>query len=397
MRVLIVGGGLAAARAAESARESGFDGDIAIVGKEPHLPYQRPPLSKEALVAPPGDELWVLPPSFYADNAVELVTGRRAVRLDPVARKVELDDRVRVGFDRLLVATGSRPRRLQVPGADLAGIHRLRTLDDSRALAVNLAAARDVVIVGAGLIGLEVAATARSLGKRVTVLEAAAVPLARLLGPTVGDLMAGLHRDAGVDLRLRTEVGRFLGRDTVEEVELTDGSRLPADLVLVGIGARPNTEWLEGSGLDLAHGVRVDGQLATALPGVFAAGDVACTWVPLYQRHVRLEHYGNADAQGRAAGRALAGLDVAYAPVPGASSTQFGRRLQVSGLVLGDEHVVLRRRDDRFTAFYVREGRLAAVAAFDMGRDFLAARKLVATAARVDLARLADVDAPLAA
>lgn len=384
MRVVIVGGGVAAARAAESARSQGLGGELVLVGDEPHLPYHRPPLSKEWLIGASAEDVTVHPGAFYDAHGIEVIRGRRAVHVDIAGRSVVLDDGRALAFDQLLIATGSRPRRLAVDGAGLPGVHTLRTVDDGRDVASRLAAAHDVVVVGAGLIGLEVASAARALGKRVTVLDRAGAPLQRLVGPQLGELVARLCVDAGVDLRPGVLPTRILGAEAVEAVDLTDGSRVRADLVVVGIGAVPATGWLEGSGLRLDGGVLVDERLRTAVPGVLAAGDVARAWVPRYRAHLRIEHYGNTHAQGLAAGEALAGREIRLDPIPGASSDLFGRRLQVTGLVRGDEEVVLRGADERPTAFYLRDGRIVAAVSLDGGRDFLAARKLVAAGAAAE-------------
>ncbi|HEU4407764.1 MAG TPA: FAD-dependent oxidoreductase [Polyangiaceae bacterium] len=393
MHHVIIGAGLSAARAIEAIRAAGVDDPITLVGEELELPYNRPPLSKEFLSgALRRDDLLLQPPAFYHDGRIDLRLGRRATRLDTAARVVDLDGGERIAFDRLLVATGAAPRRLEVAGVELANVLYLRTVDDADHLAVRLRAAERVVVVGGGLLGLEVAAAARGLGKKVTVVEAGDTMLGRFAGPLVGRLVTEMHRDQGVDVRTRSTVRAFRGSDTVEEVSLTDGEAVPADLVVIGVGVRPNTGWLAGSGLALDDGALVDEYTATNVPGVFAAGDVARSWNPVLGAYVRLEHYGNAFAQGAAAGRAMIGRPEVHAPLPGASSEQFGRRLQVVGWVRGDERVVVRgdASKRRFTAFFVHDGCLRAAFTLGRPRDLVAAKRLITSRAAVDPAALAD-------
>src|SRR5438046_768724 len=305
--IVVVGASLAGLRAAETLRAEGFDGRLVLVGAEQHLPYDRPPLSKQLLAGACSVDQIALRNDGYDDLSLELELGRRATALDVNRRRVELDGRQWLSFDGLVVATGAVPRAL--PGTPpLEGIHLLRTLDDCLAIkaGVDAVVARGgrAVVVGAGFIGSEVAATARGLGASVTVLEALATPLSKALGEELGAACAELHHDHDVDLRTGVGVSGFLGRDHVEGVLLADGSVVEAELVVVGVGVRPATDWLESSGLELRDGVVCD-STCRAAPGIVAAGDVARWPNPLFDVEMRLEHWTNAAEQGIAAARTL--------------------------------------------------------------------------------------------
>jgi 3-phenylpropionate/trans-cinnamate dioxygenase ferredoxin reductase subunit len=375
MGTVVVGGSLAGLRAAEALRAGGDREPITVVGAEAHRPYDRPPLSKQLLVGRVGvDDL-----ALAVDDALEAcwLLGRAAVGLDLDARSVVLDDGTRHGFDRLVIATGSHPRTL--PGTDgVGGAHLLRTLEDSLALRAALVELQpSVAIVGAGVIGLEVASSARTLGCEVTVVEAADRPLARLVGPALGPVCAGLHTDAGVDLRLGTGVeGLMSGADgAVRALALSDGSAVDAGVVVVGVGAAPTTGWLEGSGVDLDDGVRCDSRLRVLaggrpVAGVVAAGDVA-RWDLPGAGPVRLEHWTNAVESAQAAAATLLGGDAApeFAPVPYVWSDQHGKKLQLVGWPHPDDDVVLvdgSYEARRFAVALGRRGRLTG--GFGMGR-----------------------------
>lgn len=396
-RWIIVGAGLAAARAVKAARAAGFAGEILLVGEEPRLPYERPPLSKGWLTDPAlPEEPAIATEARWDEWRVDRALGVRAEALDPTARLLSLADGRRLRYDHLLVATGARPRTLAVPGATLDGVVTLRTLPDATELRARLREAGPVVIVGAGLVGLEVAAAARALGREVTVVEADAVPLRRLVGARMGAAVTALHEAHGVRFRLGATVAAVAGHRRAEAVVLASGERLPAALVVVGIGVAPDVAWLRGTGLDTAAGVPVDARGRTVHPGVSAAGDVACTRDPVTGRPSRVESYANAAAQGAAVGRDVAGEPVAYVPTHGVGSTQHGKRLQVVGAVAGDEEIVVRPHGvGRLLAFYLREGRVTAAFALDRARDVPAARALVTAGARVPPAVLADPEAPL--
>ncbi len=336
--VLIAGGGLAAQRAAETLRRCGYDGAIRIVAGELDAPYDRPPLSKEFLTGEVGDAaLRFRPDAWYAEQRVELLLGERAAGLDPRTREVVLVGGRRLRFSQLLIATGSSPRRL--PGTEsFANVHELRTLRDARRLRDAVGPGARVVVVGAGFIGQEVAATARRRGADVTIVEAAPAPLAAVLGTDLGGWFAQLHREEGVEVLLSAQIVRLHGDGAVRSVELADGRRLACDALVVGIGTKPATAWLRGSGLD-EDGVPVDAVGRTSLPGILAAGDASRPFDARLCAHVRTEHWEAAGRQGAAAARAMLGLPPGPAAVPSFWSDQHGVRIQYLGHAHGADRV----------------------------------------------------------
>jgi 3-phenylpropionate/trans-cinnamate dioxygenase ferredoxin reductase component len=381
--IVVVGASLAGLRAAEALRREEFDGRISLVGAESHLPYDRPPLSKEVLAGERDPAEIELRRQGLDDLALDLHLGRRATALDAGARSVTLDDGTRLDGDGVVIATGASAR--QLPGTPpLAGIHTLRTLDDCQAIRAALDARPRVVVVGAGFIGSEVAATCRGRGLDVTVLEALPQPMVRGLGPVIGEVCGELHRDHGVDLRLGTAVEGFEGTDRVERVRLGDGSAIDADLVVVGVGVAPETGWLEGSGLTLDDGVVCD-ETGLAAPGVVAAGDVARWPNRLFDGELmRLEHWTNAGEQAvHVAKRLLVGADAAepFAPVPFVWSDQYDVKIQTVGRVRGDDEVVIAHgslEERRFVALFGREGRLRGALGFSRPRHVMQYRRLLA-------------------
>jgi 3-phenylpropionate/trans-cinnamate dioxygenase ferredoxin reductase subunit len=396
----IIGANLAGGRAAEALRQSGFDGRIVLVGAEPDRPYERPPLSKEYLRREmPEGKLYLRPPGYYEEQRIELRLGVSATRLDPTERIVELESGERLDYDKVLIATGCTVRRLNIPGSDLGRVRYLRTRTESAELAMLLDKARRVVVVGGGFIGSEVAASARTLGKEVTILEASAVPLVRALGTRMGEVCAGIHRDHGVDLRLSCRVQEFRGAGRVEEVVLADGSKVECDLAVVGVGVTPTVDWLQGSGVDLDNGVLVNEYCETNLGGVYAAGDVANAWNPSLGERLRVEHYDNAQNHGTAAGKVMAGGREPYAPIPYFWSDQYEYTMQYVGHARGDDEVILRGDLPKrsFTAFYLREGRVRAGFAIGRPKDIMATRRLIQTGKQVDPRVLADEQTDLKA
>jgi 3-phenylpropionate/trans-cinnamate dioxygenase ferredoxin reductase subunit len=314
---IIVGASLAGAKAAETLRHEGFDGRIVLVGEESERPYQRPPLSKDYLRGQAGlEKVYVHDEGFYTDHEVELRTSARAVAIEPAAGLVLLEGGEQLRYDRLLLATGAAPRHLSIPGSDLPGVHSLRTLEDSDSLRKAIAQPSRVVVVGAGWIGSEVAASACQMGAEVVLIERGALPLERVLGAEVGSVYRDLHTDHGVEFLPGTGVEAFAGARSVEEVRTSDGRRIACDLVVVGVGAAPRVELAEAAGLVVENGIAVDGRLETSAPGVFAAGDVAAAWHPFYQARIRVEHWANALHQGPAAAGNMLGLDVPYERLP---------------------------------------------------------------------------------
>lgn len=381
---VVVGASLAGLRAAEALRRDGWDGELTIVGDERHAPYDRPPLSKQLLTGKVGAEGTALVPD--GDLGAEWRLGVRARGLDLDRSVVRLDGDEELPFERLVVATGSTARRLPVLG-DAEGVHLLRTLDDAlRLRAAFLYGSPRVAVVGAGVIGLEVAASARAVGLEVTVLELAPTPLVRVVGPALGPVVADLHRAFGVDLRLGVTVESILGLPRVEAVRLADGSNVPADVVVVGVGAAPATGWLAGSGVDIDGGVRCDDRLRVlaggrALPHVVAAGDIA-RWDRPGAGPTRLEHWTNAvESAAAAAAALLRGTDAPpYDPVPYMWSDQHDRKIQVVGFPeTGDDLAVVDGTlDDRkFAAAFGRHGRLTGAVGFSRPAKVMALRRLL--------------------
>jgi 3-phenylpropionate/trans-cinnamate dioxygenase ferredoxin reductase subunit len=383
--IAIVGTSLAGLRAAEALRREGFDGRIVAIGDEPHLPYDRPPLSKELLAGTWEPEQLVLRKQGVDDLELDWRLETRAVHLDVAAREVELHDGERVAFDGAVIATGATPRLLPNQPA-LAGVFTLRTLDDALALRETLDARPKVVVIGAGFIGSEVAATCRLRGLDVTVLEALPQPLVRGLGSELGAVLAAVHRDHGVDLRTNVTVEAIEGDGDgeVRGVRLGDGTVIDADVVVVGVGVAPQTAWLEDSGLTLANGVVCD-ETCLAAPGIVAAGDVARWPNPLFDgESMRLEHWTNATEQGvHAAGRLLAGdaPGAPFAPVPFVWSDQYDRKIQTVGVVSADAEVHIAHgtlAERQFVALFGRGGRIVGALGVNRPRNVMQYRRMIA-------------------
>jgi 3-phenylpropionate/trans-cinnamate dioxygenase ferredoxin reductase subunit len=368
--IVVVGASLAGLRGIEALRRDGYDGAITLVGAEPHLPYDRPPLSKQVLAGTLEPDQIALRREPIEDLELDLRLGRRAVSLDATAREIELDDGERIAWDGLLIASGATPRRL--PGTPaLQGIRVLRTLDDALAIRRALEKGPRVLVVGAGFIGAEVAATCRSQGHAVTVVEPLAAPMLRALGPEIAAVAADLHRDHGVDLRCGVGVEALEGAGRVERARLSDGSVIETDLVVVGIGVTPEVGWLEGSGLELRDGVVCDATCATSVPGMTAAGDVARWPHPLFGEEMRIEHWTHAIEMGEAAARRLLATPEAaepFAPVPYVWTDQYDRKLQMAGRIAQNDLMEIIQgslEERRFVAVFGRKGRLTGALAMN--------------------------------
>lgn len=405
---VIVGGGLAGANAAQTLREEGFTGSVVMVCAEPERPYERPPLSKAYLTAAADREsVFVHPADWYAQHDVQLLTGVRATALDPAARTLATADGQRLSYTKLLLATGSTPRSLPVPGAELDGVLSLRTLADADRLAPRLVAGARGVIVGGGWIGLEIAAAARGADAEVTVVETAALPLQRVLGREVAEIFVNLHEANGVRILNAQSVQAIHGASRVEAVELTDGTRLDADLVVVGIGVWPNVELATTAGLDVRNGVVTDASLRTSDPHIFAAGDIAEFEHPMLRRTLRIEHWANARESGATAAKAMLGQAVTHDSVPYFYTDQYDLGMEYRGHAEPGayDRVVFRGptqltdgKTPSFVAFWTREARVLAamnVNSWDDGDDLERLVRAGHTGHRVDLDRLVDTGTPL--
>jgi 3-phenylpropionate/trans-cinnamate dioxygenase ferredoxin reductase subunit len=343
------------------------------------------------------DEFALHEAGWYAEQAIDLRPGTQVTSLDITNKSVTLDTGESITYDQLLIATGATPRRLAVPGCDLAGIHYLRTLADARAIRERLDAAQRVVVVGMGFIGAEIAAVTRQLGKEVVALEVGALPMLAALGEEAATRMAWVHRQHGVDLRLGDGVVAFEGSGSVERVVTASESTIESDLVVVGIGVMPATGWLDDSGITIERGVLVDEFCRTNVPGVYAAGDVARSWHPGYAEHLLVEHFDNAGNQGALAARNMLGANEPYAPLPYFWSDQYDLSLQFAGHNAGHDQVVTRGtvESGSWSAFYLREGHFVAALSVNRFKDFSAARRLLRTGKPISAEQLADEDVEL--
>jgi 3-phenylpropionate/trans-cinnamate dioxygenase ferredoxin reductase subunit len=396
---VIVGASLAGAKAAQTLRDEGFEGRIVLMGEEPVRPYERPPLSKDYLRGEVDfEKAAVHPANFYAEHDIELLTSTLVTSIDVGAQEVILDPGGAMSYDQLLLTTGATPRKITIPGSDLDGIHYLRSLESCDALRTALAQAGKLVVIGAGWIGSEVTASARQLGKDVALIEAAQVPLERVLGAEVGTIFRDLHANHGVELHLGLGVEAFRGNTSVEEVVLADGSVVAGDLFVVGVGVSPRTELAETAGLKLDNGIVVDEHLAASTPGVWAAGDVANAFHPVFGSAVRLEHWSAALNQGPVAAKNMLGQDVEYRKIPYFFSDQYDLGMEYSGLARRWDQIVYRGDRDKgeMIVFWLDHDRVAAgmnVNVWDVADDIA---KLVNSKRTVDPEALADPSVELA-
>ncbi|MFJ3671154.1 NAD(P)/FAD-dependent oxidoreductase [Streptomyces sp. NPDC090106] len=398
---VIVGGGLAAGKAAEELRAHGHDGPLVVIGDERERPYVRPPLSKGYLLGKEDREsVHVHPEDWYRTHDVELLLGRTVTSLDRHGGTVTLEDGDRVPYDRLLLATGSTPRRLTVPGADLDNVLYLRRLGDSDRLRAAFTEGARIVVVGGGWIGLETAAAARTAGAHVTVLERGELPLLKVLGREAAEVFAGLHREHGVVLRPHAELVRVTGSGgRADGVLLADGTRLPADAVVVGVGITPNVRLAEEAGLEVRDGIVTDAGLRTSDENVHAAGDVANAYHPRLGRHIRVEHWANALHQPRTAALSMLGEKAAYERLPYFYTDQYDLGMEYTGHTEpgGHDRVVFRgaREERRFVAFWMSGRRVLAGMSVNVWDVIDPIRALVESGAETDDAVLADAGVPL--
>jgi 3-phenylpropionate/trans-cinnamate dioxygenase ferredoxin reductase subunit len=397
-KFVIIGAGQAAGRAVEAMRMQGFGGDVVIVGDEAYPPYERPPLSKQVLIG--EDEpysTYVHNPAYYHEHQIELRLGTRAEAIDRGAKSVSLSDGTTLSYTKLLLATGSKLRRLSLPGSDLAGIHYLRGIDDSLAIRAELTAGAKVAVVGGGYIGLEVAAAARKRDCQVTVIEMMDQLMSRAAAPEISAIFETIHRGHGVDIRTNTPVNGFDGNGHVQRVFCGDFDAVDADVVIVGIGILPNDELASAAGLATDNGVVVDEHGQTVDPDIYAAGDVTNHPNAILGRRIRLESWQNAQNQAIIAAKAMCGVEETYAQVPWFWSDQYDVNLQIVGLPEGWNEVVLRGDTDAltFTAFYLQYGCVVGANAVNSPRDIPIARQMIQRKVKVEAVALADQDTSL--
>jgi 3-phenylpropionate/trans-cinnamate dioxygenase ferredoxin reductase component len=392
-RYVIVGANLAGGTAAMTLREEGFDGEIVLIGAEPHPPYERPPLSKEYLQGgKPFEDALLKPVNFYADQSIQTRFGMRAVRVDPRDQAVELEGGGRVPYDKVLVATGARNRRLRIHGADLEDVYDLRTVDDADRIRARSRNGSRAVLVGMGFIGSEVAASLRHRGVEVTVIEPFKTPLYRVLGEQIGRVFEALHRENGVRMFFEESVTAFEGTGHVQRVMTSAGRRIECDFVVVGVGVEPVTDLMVDSGVKIDNGIVVDEYCQTNVEGIYAAGDVSNHFHPLFGRRVRVEHWQNAIHQGRAAARSMLGKREPYSDVHWFWSDQYDCNVQYAGFHTGWDELVVRGSLEERSAvvFYMQEQRIAAAVAFNRGRDLQRAMSLIKVQVQVEPAVLQD-------
>jgi len=391
--IVVIGAGQAGGWAARTLRDEGFEGGIVVIGEEPYPPYERPPLSKEVLLGKePAESSYLWPEGSFDELGIALRTGVGATAIDRAAKTVALSDGGSIAYDKLLIATGGRVRKLPIEGAELDGVHYLRGIDDSAAIRADLGDGARLLVVGGGWIGLEVAAAARMLGAGVAVVEALDMLCARALTPDMAAYLLDVHRDRGIDVRLGTTIEALTGDGRVTGARLSGGETLPATAVVIGIGIVPNVELAEAAGLDVDNGIRVDALCRTSDPDIFAAGDVTNHPNDLLGRNIRLESWENAQNQGIAAAKAMLGGETPYCEIPWFWSDQYDVNIQLVGLPADVEETVTRgeRADGSFVEFYMKGGRIDGAAAINNPRDIRFAKRLMQARKTVDPAALAD-------
>ncbi|WP_029062463.1 FAD-dependent oxidoreductase [Labrenzia sp. DG1229] len=378
--IVIIGAGQAGAQLAHSLRQGGFEGPLRLIGDEPHPPYQRPPLSKKYLSGDVGAEgLWLRPPAFFETNQIDHIPNTKAVSIDRAAKRVHLENGDTLAYGKLVLATGTNARTLPLKGADKTGVVTLRSIADVDAIRDGLSSSNGIAIIGAGYIGLEVAAVAKAMGKSVSVIEAQDRPMKRVVSQAVSDYFTRLHQDKGIDMRLETGVESIEGDETVTGVKLNNGDVISAELVLIAVGAEPNDQLAAETGLEVDNGVLVDGSGQTSDPNIYAVGDCTRFYSNRYQRSVRMESVQNAIDQAKAAAQSLLGEDIDYDPVPWFWSDQYDIKLQIAGLSEGyDETIVVGSPEDhKFYVAYLNKRKLIAVDSINFPRSHMLARRVI--------------------
>jgi len=397
-RIVIAGAGHAAGQLVGSLKQQAYAGEIILIGDEAYLPYQRPPLSKKFLSGDlSAERLYVKPHDFYEDPQIRTCLETRIVRIDRSAKTIKTDDGNSIPYDKLILALGSRVRRLPIDGADLEGVHYLRSIADVEGIREEMRSRNNAVIIGAGYIGLEVAAVIRQLGLDVTVIEMADRVMSRVVSPEVSDFYQTEHSTRGVKLRLSTGTKALVGDVRVNAVETVDGELIPADFVVIGVGILPNTELASDAGITVEDGIVVDDRCQTNDPDIYAVGD--CTSHPnsIYGRRLRLESVHNALEQAKTAVNNICGNETHYSQVPWFWSDQYDLKLQIAGLSTGYDEVVIRGdpADRSFACLYLKDGRLIATDAVNSPREFVQSKALIAARARIDSNTLANTDLQL--
>jgi 3-phenylpropionate/trans-cinnamate dioxygenase ferredoxin reductase component len=391
--IVIVGASLTGGTAAATLREQGFDGPLILIGAEPRPPYERPPLSKEYLRGEkPFEKALVRPAEWWEANGVETRFGAVVERVDTGAREVLIAGGERIGYDKVLIATGVRNRKLNAPGVELDGVHSLRTVEDSDRMRADAAKAKRAVVVGMGFIGAEVAASLRTLGLDVTAVEPTPTPLHRVLGSEVGGAIGALHADHGVHMRFEDTVEGLEGSSRVETVVTKSGQRLPCDIVVVGVGVEPVTDPVADTDIELDNGIAVDERCRTNVEGVYAAGDIANHFHPLYGRRMRVEHWQNAMRHGAHAAKSMLGSEEPYAEVHWFWSDQYDANIQYAGHHREWDSLVIRGSipERSFVAFYVKDGLVDGIAALNRGKELRRAMGIIRARKPVDEAMLRD-------
>ena len=397
-QAVIIGAGHSAGQVVASLRQKKYDGKVILIGDEDHYPYQRPPLSKKFLAGElAAERLYVKPVAFYDDPDIDVQLNTRVAKIDPPGKRVVDSGGQSYDYDDLIIATGARVRKLDLPGSNLPGVHYLRTIQDVTHMQGYMSEGARLVIIGGGYIGLEVAAVAATLGLSVTVVEMAERVMSRVVSEQVSSFYEAEHRQHGVNLKLSTGLAGFSGSDSIEEVNLSDGTSIAADLVLIGIGVVPNVELALDAGLHVDNGIRVDEYCRTSEPNIYAVGD--CTSHPnrLLGRQLRLESVHNALEQAKTAACNICGEDLEYSQVPWFWSDQYDLKLQIAGISQGYDSTVLRGNpaDRAFSCLYLKDGTLIAIDSINSPRDFMQSKPLIGNRAVISPEKLSDSEVAL--